>query len=108
MKVLVKSSLLRVAGVATAALIATSFAAPRPAAADSGSTAAIAAGAAVILGGLLYDSHNRPYYNHGGHRQYVSDREAQSYRQRGGRYRDNGGQWHQDHGGSNHGDHGGH
>jgi hypothetical protein len=87
--------------------VATTFAAPRPASADSASTAAIALGAAAIVGGLLYDSHNRPYYDRGGRRVYVSDRVAQDYRNRGGRYRDNGGHWHQDRGGQNHG-HGGH
>lgn len=104
---ILKSSLLRVAGVATAALAVTTFGAPRPAAADSATTAAIAVGAAMIAGGLFYDSHNRPYYDHGGHRTYVSERDAQQYRNRGGRYRDNSGHWHQD-GGRGYGQHGGH
>jgi hypothetical protein len=76
------------------ALIAATFTLPRPAAADEASTAAIVAGAAAIVGGLLYDANNRPYYQHGGRRVYVSQRVAQEYRGHGGRYRDGHGQWH--------------
>jgi hypothetical protein len=36
--------------------------APTAAKADTASTVAIAAGAAAIVGALLYDSNNRPYY----------------------------------------------
>ncbi len=48
--------------------------------ADTASTAAIIAGAAAIVGALLYDANNRPYYVRGGHRYYVTQREAQYYR----------------------------
>lgn len=103
---MMKPSLLRATGIVTAALVVTGFAPSLPASADTASTAAIAAGAALIVGGLIYDSQNRPYYNRGGRRVYVSERDAQDYRRQGGRYRDNHGQWHQDHG--DHGDHGNH
>jgi hypothetical protein len=39
-----------------------------PAKADTGSTAAIVAGAAAIVGALLYDGNNRPYYVRNDHR----------------------------------------
>jgi len=59
---------------------------PRPAAADTGSTAAIAA-AALIVGGLIFDSsRNQYYYVSGGHRRYVDNNTAS--------YRDNHGSWH--------------
>jgi hypothetical protein len=87
-------SLFRIAGVAGVALIATTFTLPRPAVADEASTAAIVAGASAIVGGLLYDANNRPYYQRGGHRVYVSRQVEQEYRNRGGRYRDAHGQWH--------------
>jgi hypothetical protein len=91
---MITTSLLRVAAVASLSLVATTFSLPRPAAADQASTMAIAAGAAAIVGGLLYDGNNRPYYDHGGRRVYVNDRVAQEYRGHGGRYRDQGGRWH--------------
>ncbi len=80
--------LLRTAVVASLALAATAFTLPRPAAADTASTAAIVAGAAAIVGGLLYDANNRPYYERGGRRVYVSGPVAREYRNHGGRYRD--------------------
>jgi hypothetical protein len=48
--------------------------------ADTGSTAAIVAGAAGIVGALLYDGSNRPYYVRDNRRYYVSQNEAQYYR----------------------------
>lgn len=96
------ASLLRTVAAGSLALVATTFAMPRPAAADDASTAAIAGAAGLIIGGLLYDSNNRPYYDHGGRRVYVSDRAARDYRDHGGRYRDNRGHYHQDGGGDRH------
>jgi hypothetical protein len=48
--------------------------------ADTASTAAIVAGAAAIVGALLYDSNNHPYYVRNNHRYYVTQNEAQYYR----------------------------
>ena len=48
--------------------------------ADTASTAAIAAGAAAIIGALLYDGNNHPYYVRNNHRYYVTQSEAQYYR----------------------------
>ena len=53
---------------------------PAPAKADTASTAAIVAGAAAIVGALLYDANNRPYYVRNNHRYYVTQQEAQYYR----------------------------
>jgi hypothetical protein len=50
------------------------------ASADTASTTAIVAGAAAIVGALLYDANNRPYYVNSGHRYYVTQQEAQYYR----------------------------
>ena len=50
--------------------------------ADTASTAAIIAGAAAIVGALLYDANNRPYYVRNNHRHYVTQGEAQCYRSR--------------------------
>jgi hypothetical protein len=61
--------------------IAASLAATElPAHADTASTAAIVAGAAGIVGALLYDANNRPYYIRSGHRYYVTSGEASYYR----------------------------
>jgi hypothetical protein len=55
----------------------------RPALADTTSTAAIAIGAAAIVGAILTDSNNQPYYvNHGRH-VYVSRNTADYYRAHG-------------------------
>ena len=52
-----------------------------PAKADTGSTAAIAVGAAAIVGALLVDNNShRSYYMQGGHRHYVSNDTANYYR----------------------------
>jgi hypothetical protein len=48
--------------------------------ADTASTVAIAAGAAAIVGALLYDSNDRPYYVRNNHRYYVTQPEEQYYR----------------------------
>ena len=51
-----------------------------PAKADTASTIAIAAGAAAIVGALLYDGSNHPYYVRNNHRYYVTQGEATYYR----------------------------
>jgi hypothetical protein len=53
---------------------------PLAARADTASTAAIVAGAAAIVGALLYDSNNHPYYVRDNRRYYVTSGEAQYYR----------------------------
>ncbi len=53
---------------------------PAPAKADTASTAAIIAGAAGIVGALLYDANNHPYYVRNNHRYYVTQQEATYYR----------------------------
>ncbi len=62
----------------SAAALAAALAIPFPgvAQADQASTAAIATGAAAIVGALLIDSNNRPYYVNNHHRYYVSQNEA--------------------------------
>jgi hypothetical protein len=73
-----------------------SLAAPRPASADEGSTAAIAGAAGLVVGALLFDSSsNRYYYGYGRHRRYVSDDEARGYYQRQDPqyYSDHRGEW---------------
>jgi hypothetical protein len=59
------------------------FAGPaaQPARADTSSTMAIA-GAAAIVGALLLDGNNRPYYVQNNRRYYVSQQEANTWRQR--------------------------
>jgi hypothetical protein len=59
------------------------FAGPaaQPARADTASTLAIA-GAAAIVGALLIDGNNRPYYVQNNRRYYVSQQEATVWRQR--------------------------
>jgi hypothetical protein len=62
-------------------LVASSLtAAPTRADADAASTAAIAAAAGAVVGALLYDSSNHPYYVRDGHRYYLTSGEAQYYR----------------------------
>jgi len=61
-------------------LVAGMLVAPQPAPADTASTAAIIAGAMGIVGALLIDANNRPYYVKNNHRYYVSQPEAQYYR----------------------------
>lgn len=63
-------------------IIGGSLGSARPAQADTASTAAIIAGAAAIVGALLIDSNNRPYYVNSGKRYYVTQAEANTWRQR--------------------------
>jgi hypothetical protein len=84
----------RITVAASLALVAATSLIPQPASADDATTAAIAAGVGAIVGGLLYDANNRPYYERGGRRVYVNERVARDYRDRGGRYRDSHGHWH--------------
>jgi len=51
-----------------------------PAKADTASTLMIAGAAASIVGALLYDSNNRPYYINNHRRYYVTQQEAGYYR----------------------------
>jgi hypothetical protein len=53
---------------------------PTAAKANTASTIAIAAGAAAIVGALLYDGNNHPYYVRNNHRYYVTQQEATYYR----------------------------
>ena len=53
---------------------------PTAAKADTASTIAIAAGAAAIVGALLTDGNNHPYYVRNNQRYYVTQQEAQYYR----------------------------
>jgi hypothetical protein len=53
---------------------------PAPAKADTTSTVLIAAGAAAIVGALLYDSSSHPYYVRDNQRYYVTHNEALYYR----------------------------
>jgi hypothetical protein len=99
---MISAPLLRTAALASLGLVATALVLPRPAAADAASTAAIAGAAAAIVGGLLYDSNNRPYYDRGGRRVYVSEPVAHEWRSRHGDYRGHG----YGHGGDHGGGHG--
>jgi hypothetical protein len=63
----------------TAILAAATIAVPRAAQADTTSTALIAAGAAAIVGALLTDGNNHPYYVKDNHRYYVTQNEANYY-----------------------------
>ncbi|MGP6156763.1 MAG: hypothetical protein ACLPYS_04465 [Vulcanimicrobiaceae bacterium] len=49
--------------------------------ANTTSTIAIAAGAAAIVGALLIDGNNQPYYIYNNQRHYVSQDQANYYRQ---------------------------
>jgi hypothetical protein len=66
--------------VGTALVAAATVSAPRPAQADTTSTALIIAGAAAIVGALLVDSSNRSYYVRDNQRYYVTQDEANYYR----------------------------
>ncbi len=70
-----------------AALLATSAGATlgtaTPAKADTGTTAAIAAAAGLIVGGLLFDNtKNQYYYVNGNQRRYVNENVAREYYRR--------------------------
>jgi hypothetical protein len=71
--------------LALAAAIATVGVLPvaRPAQADPASTAGIAAAAALIVGSLLVDSNNQPFYVNNGRHVYVSQNTANYYRNNG-------------------------
>ncbi|MFY9781892.1 MAG: hypothetical protein WAJ85_15455 [Candidatus Baltobacteraceae bacterium] len=60
---------------------------PQPARADTTSTVLIAAGAAAIVGALLIDANNRPYYVNDNRRYYVTQSEATYYRSHRGAVR---------------------
>jgi hypothetical protein len=72
----------RLTEVALAALVITGAVGGTQSAvrADTASTAAIAAGAAAIVGAILYDGNNRPYYVRDHHRYYVTRAEEGYYR----------------------------
>jgi hypothetical protein len=55
----------------------------RPAQADTASTVAIAAAAGAIVGALLTDSNNQPYYVNNGRHVYVSKNTATYYHAHG-------------------------
>jgi len=66
--------------VGTAFVAAVTIALPRPVQADATSTALFAVGAAAIVGALLYDGNNQPYYVNNNRRYYVSQNTAMYYR----------------------------
>jgi hypothetical protein len=72
----VAAKLVLASGVLAAALVAM----PRPASADTTSTIAIAAAAALIVGAIAYDNSGRPYYERNNRRWYVSREAANYYR----------------------------
>jgi hypothetical protein len=94
----------RLYSLALATAIATVAVLPiaRPAKADTASTVGIAAAAALIVGSLLVDSNNQPYYVNNGRHVYVSQDTANYYRNNGN---DNNGHRHQ-HGNMMRNDHG--
>lgn len=71
--------LLMAATLATVAVLPV----PRPAQADTASTLLIAGAAAMIVGALLVDSNNQPYYVSNGRHVYVSQSTAQYYHAHG-------------------------
>jgi hypothetical protein len=73
-------SVIKRIALGTALVAAFSVSAPRPAQADTTSTALIIAGAAAIVGALLVDSNNRSYYVNNNERYYVTPSEATYYR----------------------------
>jgi hypothetical protein len=63
------------------ALVATTVVSlPRPAQADTATTTAIIAGAAAIVGALLVDGNNQPYYVSNNRKYYVTQNEASYWR----------------------------
>lgn len=66
--------------VGTAIVAATAVSIPRPAQADTASTVAIIAGAATIVGALLLDGNNQPYYVNNNRKYYVTQNEASYWR----------------------------
>jgi len=80
--------------VATVSTLSTT-ALPRPAVADTTSTALLAGAAALIIGSLIYDSNRRQYYYvRNGRHVYVDNNTAAYYRNHNGRYRGPEGNWH--------------
>ena len=75
-----KSIITRLTLVLAVACMAFGAMAPRPAAADTQSTAAIIAGAAAIVGALLSDNSGNQYYVNDGYRHYVNRDVANYYR----------------------------
>lgn len=67
--------------VGTALIAATTVSFPRPAQADATSTA-IAAAAGAIVGALLLDGNNQPYYVNNNRKYYVTQQEANYWRSR--------------------------
>jgi hypothetical protein len=99
-----KLGIIRIAlAAATVSTLATT-ALPRPAVADTTSTALIAGAAAAIIGTLIYDSSKHQYYyTRGSRRVYVDNNTASYYRSHNGRYRGpegkmHGSQYHDDRG----------
>jgi hypothetical protein len=66
--------------IGSALVAVTTVSLPAPAKADTASTLLIAAGAAAIVGALLTDSNNHPYYVSNNRRYYVTQNEATYYR----------------------------
>ena len=75
-----KALILKRATAIGSLILAGTLVAPQPAAADTASTAAIIAGAMGIVGALLIEANNRPYYVKNNRRYYVTQPEAQYYR----------------------------
>jgi hypothetical protein len=73
------SAFLIAVALATVAIVP----AARPAQADTASTVAIIAAASVIVGAILVDSNNQPYYVNNGRHVYVSQNTATYYRANG-------------------------
>ena len=67
---------LRIFVVGSAFVAVTTVSIPRPAQADTATTAAIVTGAAAIIGALLLDGNNQPYYVNNNRKYYVTQPEA--------------------------------
>jgi hypothetical protein len=90
-----KSGIIRIALAAATIGTLTTTALPRPALADTTSTALIAGAAAAIIGTLIYDSSKHQYYYaRGSRRVYVNNSTASYYRNHNGRYQGPEGQMH--------------
>jgi hypothetical protein len=83
-----KLGIIRIALASAAIGTLATTALPRPAVADTTSTALIAGAAALIVGSLIYDSSKRQYYyTRASRRVYVDNNTASYYQNHGGRYR---------------------
>jgi hypothetical protein len=90
-----KLGIIRIALAAATIGTLTTTALPRPAVADTTSTALIAGAAAAIIGTLIYDSNKHQYYyTRSNRRVYVNNNTASYYRSHNGRYRGPEGQMH--------------